>query len=160
MKKHFVLFIALFALTFSVEAQTSTGNIAGLSTSRLANFEIQNIFSSYDRAENIGTIQLRSIQQGRNHLLTDRRTGNKLMLIAERQGTKVRVAGFMIQTKDGRYIKIGEQSVGKAKPGSDFGCPDNWDATLVCYTHPTYGVTVCYLRCTPTEITLQLPSGF
>ena len=155
-----MLFIALVALSFTVNAQIRTASVAKIKTAdRYGNHEIQNIFSSYDRAANVGTIELSRIQQGRNHLLTDTRTGNKLMLIGERRGAKVRVAGFMIQTRDGRYLKLEDKSTGKAKPGTDFGCPDGWDATIVCYTHPTYG-KVCYLRCTPTSLTLKFPSSF
>lgn len=160
MKKSFLLFFALIALSFTMNAQTRSASLAKVkSPDRMGNMEIQNIFSSFDRAENVGTLELRRIQQGRNHLLTDRRTGNKLMLLGERRGAKVRIAGFMIQTKDNRYLKLADMTSGKAKPGSDFGCPDNWDAQLICYTHPTYG-KVCYLRCTPTELTLKFPPSF
>ena len=104
-------------------------------------------------------VEIRRIQQGRNHLATDTRNGRKLMLLAERRGTKVRVVGFMIQERDGRYFRLPDANSHEGKPGDSFGCPDGWDAKIICYTHPTYNVTVCYTRCTPTQLTLQLPSG-
>jgi hypothetical protein len=160
MKKHFLFFIALIALSFTVNAQPRPAKIAKFkSPERLGNFEIQQIFSSFDRSQNIGTLELRRLRQGRNHLLTDRRTGNKLMLLAERRGAKVKVVGFMVQTPAGGYHKLSQKTTGKAKPGIDFGCPDGWDSTLVCYNNPNYG-KVCYLRCTPTQLTLKFPPSF
>lgn len=159
MTKHFLLFIALIAISFTVNAQIRTLSVAKAEANHYANFEVQRIFSSFDRTQNVGTLDLRRIQQGRNHLLTDRNTGNKLMLLGERQGAKVRVAGFMVQTPNGGYYKLADKTIGKAKPGIDFGCPDGWNAKLICYTHPTYG-KVCYLRCTPTSLTLKFPPSF
>lgn len=160
MKKHLLLLIALIAVSFTVNAQVRTARVAKIkAVNHQSNFEIQRIFSSFDRANNVGTLELRRIRQGRNHLLTDRNTGNKLMLLGERQGSKVRVAGFMVQTPNGGYYKLADKTVGKPKPGIDFGCPDGWNSKLICYTHPTYG-KICYLRCTPTSITLQFPPSF
>lgn len=158
MKKQFLLLFALVALTFTMQAQSRM--IAHVSDAKVVgNFEIQRLLSSYNQADHIGTVDLRNVQQGRNHLLTDLRNGRKLMLLAEREGTRVKVVGFMIQEKDGRYFKLPNPSSSQAKPGDTFGCPDNWDAKIICYTHPTYNVQVCYLRCTPTQLTLQLPAG-
>ncbi|MEZ4989510.1 MAG: hypothetical protein R2824_03835 [Saprospiraceae bacterium] len=158
MKKHYLLLFVLFAFGAVLNAQTRATLTNFKSPSQVANFEIQNIVK-FDPTTNIGTIDLRRIQQGRNHLATDTRNGRKLMMLAERRGTKVRVVGFMIQEKDGRYFKLPDTNAHEGKPGDSFGCPDGWDAKIICYTHPSYNVQICYTRCTPTEITLQFPSG-
>lgn len=152
MKKSLLFILAIAMAAFSLQAQTRT---AVLTTN--SNFEIQDLMSSYNPRTNVGVVDLRKVRDGRNHLLTDKRNGRKLMMLAERVGPRVRIVGFLVQSKDGRYIKLPTQTTGKPDPG--FGCPDNWNATLVCYTHPTYNVKVCYLRCTPTQLTMQLPPG-
>jgi len=160
MRKHLMLLIALVVVSLTLNAQPQRATLAKMKAKdRVGNFEIQNLVSKFNRAENIGVVELRRLKQGRNHLLTDRKNGRKLMLLAERRGTKVRVVGFMIQEKNGRYFRLPNPSSSKGKPGATFGCPDNWDAKIICYTHPTYKEKVCYLRCTPTQLTLQFPPG-
>jgi hypothetical protein len=160
MKKHFLLLFVLFAFcAVTLNAQDRAAISANFkSPGQYGNFEIQNIMK-FDPATGLGTIELRRLQQGRNHLATDKKNGRKLMMLAERRDAKVRVVGFMIQERDGRYFKLPNPSSHEGKPGDTFGCPDGWDAKIICYTHPTYDVKVCYTRCTPTELTLQLPAG-
>lgn len=159
MKKQFLLLFVLFAFsTVALNAQQRAALSAKFaSPNPYANMEIQNIVK-FDRSTGLGIVHLRSLKQGRNLLATDRNNGRKLMLLAERRGEKVRVAGFMIQERDGRYFKIPNPSSHQGRPDS-FGCPDGWDSKIICYTHPTYDVKVCYTRCTPTTITLKMPQG-
>ena len=159
MKKFILPFVAALLVCVSMYAQPQRASFVKAKTQSLANFEIQNIFAKFDKTKRVGVIDLKKLKQGRNHLLTDRRNGRKLMLLAERRGSKVRVAGFMIQEKNGRYFRLPDSSSQKGKPGGGFGCPDNWNADLICYTHPTYQVKVCYVRCTPTQLTLKFPAG-
>lgn len=154
MKKYLLLSLAFILAGFTLQAQTAVFQ----AKKQTGNFEVQELMSSFNQRTNIGTVDLRKVRNGRNHLLTDRRNGRMLMMLATRVGSRVRIDGFMVQTKDGRYIKLPEQTTGKPDPGG-IGCPDNWNATLVCYTHPTYKVKVCYVRCTPTQITLAFPPG-
>lgn len=121
------------------------------------NYQLQRIMTSYDAESGIAKVDMRQIQNGRNHLLTDRTNGRKLYLLAKKEGERIAIGGFAVQDRSGRWIKLGNQSAGKGDP--TFGCPDGWDFKIICYTHPAYNVEVCYTRCTPTEITLSVPAG-
>lgn len=121
------------------------------------NYLLQDPVVEYDARTNIAKVDLKKVQAGRNHLLTDRRNGRKLYMLTESDGRQMKVKGFVVLDPSGRWINLGNQTAGKGDP--TFGCPDGWDWKIICYTHPTYNVQVCYTRCTPTQLTLELPSG-
>ena len=153
MKKVLFLSLAFMFASLSIHAQ-SKGKVRKVKFR--SNYKMQKLVSDYNRADNTATVDLRRVKNGRNLLCTDRRTGDKLYLVAKRKGRKVGVRGFMVQKRSGRWIKISSQNTAKPEPGG-LGCPDGWDSKLICYTHPVYKVKVCYVRCTPTSLTMQLP---
>ncbi len=156
MKKTYLLAMALMIAGTSMIAQTFSLNFEKIKSST-GKYELQGIMTSYDARSGIATMDLRRIKEGRNHMLTDKTNGRKLYLIAKRDGRRVAVKGFSVLDRSGRWIHLGSQTAGKGDPG--FGCPDGWDFKLICYTHPTYNVEVCYTRCTPTQLTMSLPPG-
>lgn len=156
MKKTYLLALALMIASTGMFAQLYSLNFEKIKAST-GNYELQRIMTSYDARSGVATLDIRKIQEGRNHMMTDKTNGRKLFLIAKRDGKRVAVKGFAVQDRSGRWINLGNQTAGKGDPG--FGCPDGWDSKLICYTHPTYNVTVCYTRCTPTQLTMSVPSG-
>lgn len=156
MKKTYLLALALMIASTSMFAQLYSLNFEKIKASA-GNYELQRIMTSYDARSGIATLDLRQIKDGRNHMLTDKTNGRRLFLIAKREGSRIAVKGFSVLDRSGRWINLGSQTAGKGDPG--FGCPDGWDFKLICYTHPTYNVEVCYTRCTPTQLTMSLPSG-
>lgn len=156
MKKTFLLLSALFITGTGIFAQLYTLNF-GKVEAATGNYQLQKIMTSYDAQSGVATLNLKQVQDGRNHLLTDRTNGRKLFLIAKRAGDRVAVGGFAVMDRSGRWINLGTQTAAKGDPG--FGCPEGWDFKLICYTHPTYKVQVCYTRCTPTQLTMSIPAG-
>ena len=156
MKKTSLLALALLIACTGIFAQSFSLNYEKIKAST-GNYQLTKIMTSYNPRSGVATLDLKQIQDGRNHMLTDKTNGRKLFLVAKRDGSRVKVSGFAVQDRSGRWINLGSQTAGKGDPG--FGCPDGWDFRLICYTHPTYKVQVCYTLCTPTQLTMSLPSG-
>lgn len=156
MKKTYLFALAMLIASTGIFAQSFSMNFERIKAST-GNYQLSKIMTSYDARSGVATLSLKHIQNGRNYMLTDKKNGRKLYLIAKRDGSRVKVSGFAVQDRSGRWIQLGSQTAGKGDPG--FGCPDGWDFKLICYTHPTYNVEVCYTRCTPTQLTMSLPPG-
>lgn len=137
--KIFKIIIALTALIFSV---TSFAQTAPPTSSTVDVIEI---------AAN-------SLEEGTNRLQVNAATGSTLScIVIDRE-----IKGFSIEKANGKSfrlpIQVKPSTAGTIPP--TIGCPDGWDSEIICYTHPKYDVTVCYHRCTPTTITIGLPSGW
>ncbi|PHN00575.1 hypothetical protein [Flavilitoribacter nigricans] len=156
MKKIYLLALAMMIAGTGMFAQLYSLNFEKIKAST-GNYELSRVMTSYDARSGIATLDLKNIKDGRNYLATDKTNGRRLFLLAKRDGSRVKIGGFAVQDRSGRWIDLGSQAAGKG--GDDFGCPDGWDSKIICYTHPTYNVTVCYTRCTPTQLTMSLPSG-
>lgn len=157
MKKHFVLTLTLFLAFTSLMAQTSVQT----SNTRMTyyKYELNRAFvSSYSVYTGQAVIDATKLKVGYNHIGTNPRSSTKLMLACAQGTYGPIVKGFAVQDRYGRITPLGDPRAGKG--GDGFGCPEGWDYKVICYTHPSYNYQVCYTRCTPTTITLQLPSNF
>ncbi|PHN06695.1 hypothetical protein CRP01_10385 [Flavilitoribacter nigricans DSM 23189 = NBRC 102662] len=103
-------------------------------------------------------IDATKLKEGYNHIATNTRSSTKLMLACATGTYGPIIKGLVVMDRYGRITPLGNPYAGKG--GDGFGCPDGWDHKVICYTHPTYNYQVCYTRCTPTSITMQLPGNF
>ncbi|PHN06693.1 hypothetical protein [Flavilitoribacter nigricans] len=162
MKKSFLILSTLLlifgGLTASAFHLSESADASAAVSPYSAYSLIGSIVSKYDAKRGIATVKIADVKSGKNVIATDLRKNRRLFMVAEKSSTgQVKVEGFMIMDASGKFSRLGNPF--RSKGGDEFGCPAGWDATIVCYTHPIYNVQVCYTRCTPTEITLQLPGG-
>ena len=152
----FVLSVILFM--GSVLAQPTAGSATFKATvidSLAYSFEVKVPTIKYDKKRKIAVIDMRKLREGRNLIGSDAKNGAQLYVVVKRSGTRTAIRGFYLRDRSGKFSSFGSPSSGPVPP--EFGCPDGWLGKLICYTHPVYNETVCYTRCTPTQLTLRLP---
>ena len=155
----FVFAIAASIFTNANAQSTMTSNPEGTATLILP--AVQTVTESPRGTASAETIEvkLRSLREGMNTVGKNPETGSMLMAFVE----KGEIRGFRIVKASGIGVNLGivyapGTSAGPQPP--EFGCPDGFVGELVCYTHPVYEVTVCWMRCTPTSITIGLNPGW
>lgn len=160
MKKHIALALALIITVTSLVAgsfsfKSTISDSTGLTL--FGTYRMKGgVVSTYNSATGIAKIEVGDVQDGNNFIALDPTNGRRLfMRIGKPIGGPVEVLGFAVQSPSGKWLHL--TTLGTELGNSEFGCPGDWDQQLLCYSHPLYNKKFCYTRCTPTEITLQLP---
>lgn len=164
MKKHCLAAVVLLMIVSGLNAQPLNMLFYGTSTFHPAQDDyaayslVGGIVSKYDADNGIATVNIGRVKEGKNMIATDTRKNRRLFMLADKDANgQIAVRGFAVMDSNGKWVRLGDPF--RAKGDDSFGCPAGWDFRIICYTHPVYNVQVCYTRCTPTEITIQLPGG-
>ena len=152
MKKSFILIafplilLSFFATTSFAQKPTRTNQFA--IKAKPKQLRVKNVNSQ----RHIMSVSSIKLEDGRQRIARNVKTGSNLLIRVK--GGKI--IGFEVRKKNGRVIGLTKRSSKDVPPG--FGCPDGFDYRLICYTHPTYDVMVCYSLCVANTLTFRIPS--
>lgn len=157
MKKNFFVVMVLLLVFGGSTAFTVMPSTSSTEGAMFKYSLIGGIVSKYDAANGIAVVNVGRVKEGKNLIATDLQKNRRLFMLAKVSPYgKVVVSGFSVMDSNGKFVRLDDPF--RTKGDGTFGCPIGWDLNVICYQHPVYKVQVCYTRCTPNEITIQLPA--